>query len=400
MAQRGRVPQMLFDSSLRKELGRSFSATVVVLVTIVMTVMLIRTLSQATRGLVDPAEVMLVMGFTVLGHLPTILTLSLFVAITATLTRMYAGSEMVVWFSCGQGLLSFLRPVLRFAWPVLLAVALLALLVWPWANLQIRELRDRFQGRGDIERVAPGRFIESQNGQRVFFIDKDTPDANTGRNIFIISRDSATGRETVTSAESGHLETIDGSSFLILEKGQQLESQLAIESSGEMRLAFFDRHGSRMGESAQAHASSTHPTLRSTASLLADPTPRHQGELSWRFGLTLAAINCTLIALAATRVNPRAGRSASLAFSMFTFAAYYNLLTIGENWIARSRVGMLAFMLALHGGIFLLTVLWLLGRDGGWLSRWRRRRAATAAAVDTVLPPLDAPKANAKGGQS
>jgi hypothetical protein len=40
---------MLFDSSIRKELGRSFGATLVVLVTMVMTVLLIRTLGQATR---------------------------------------------------------------------------------------------------------------------------------------------------------------------------------------------------------------------------------------------------------------------------------------------------------------------------------------------------------------
>ena len=52
---------MLFDSSLRKELGRSFGATLVVLVTIVMTVMLIRTLGQASVGRVNPSEVMLVM---------------------------------------------------------------------------------------------------------------------------------------------------------------------------------------------------------------------------------------------------------------------------------------------------------------------------------------------------
>ena len=50
------------------------------------------------------------MGLTVLGHLPTILTLSLFVAVTATLTRMYGSSERVLWFSCGQGLGRFVRP--------------------------------------------------------------------------------------------------------------------------------------------------------------------------------------------------------------------------------------------------------------------------------------------------
>ena len=367
---------MLFDSSLRKELGRSFGATAVVLVTIVMTVMLIRTLSHATRGLVNPSEVMLVMGFTVLGHLPTILTLSLFVAITATLTRMYVNSEMVVWFSCGQGLLSFARPVLRFAWPVLLAVAVLALLVWPWANLQIRELRDRYQGRGDIERVAPGRFIESQGGQRVFFIDKDSPDDITGSNIFIAATER--GRESVTTAESGRLETIDGERFLVLRQGQQLTREL---ESGEMRISRFERYGSRLSEDAPEHTSSTHPTLLPTSTLLANPTPRHRGELSWRIGLLLAAFNCTLIALAATRVNPRAGRSASLVFSLAAFAVYYNLLTMGENWIARSRIGMVPYMVLLHGGIFAAAMLWLLARNGEWLMRWRLRRAASASAT-------------------
>ena len=61
---------MLFHSSLRKELARSFGASLVVLVTIVMTMTLIRTLSQASRGSVNPQEVLMVMGYSVLGYLP------------------------------------------------------------------------------------------------------------------------------------------------------------------------------------------------------------------------------------------------------------------------------------------------------------------------------------------
>ena len=72
-----------------RELARSFGATLVVLVTVVMTMMLIRTLGQASRGSVSPSDVMLVMGFTVLGQLPTILSLSLFIAVVGTLSRMY-----------------------------------------------------------------------------------------------------------------------------------------------------------------------------------------------------------------------------------------------------------------------------------------------------------------------
>ena len=114
---------MLFHSSIRKEMSRSFGATLVVLTTIVMTMLLIRTLSLATRGDVNPAEVMLVLAYTVLGHAPTILTLSLFVSIVSTLSRMYRDSEMAIWFSSGQGMLSFVRPLAGFAWPNLRRVA-------------------------------------------------------------------------------------------------------------------------------------------------------------------------------------------------------------------------------------------------------------------------------------
>ncbi len=367
---------MLFDSSLRKELGRSFGATLVVLVTIVMTVMLIRTLGQASIGRVNPSEVLLVMGFTVLGHLPTILTLSLFIAITATLTRMYAASEMVVWFASGQGLLTFLRPVLRFAWPVLLAVAVLALLVWPWSNQQIRELRDRYQSRGDIERVAPGRFIESAGGQRVFFIDKDTADAQTGHNIFIAATER--GKETVTSAQSGRLETLNGERFIILENGHRLETDL---KTGETRISQFTEYGNRISERAAGPAATDAPSMKPTVTLLREPTPRHLGELSWRLGLALAALNCVIFALAATRVNPRVGRSAGLVYALFAFVTYYNLINFGENWIGRERVGFVPFVLLLHGGIFMLAVGWLLARQYDWLSRWRLRRPHAGGAA-------------------
>src|SRR3954469_5590515 len=142
---------MLFHSTIRKELARSFGASLVVLVTIVMTMTLIRTLSLASRGSVNPEEILMVMGYTVLGYLPTILTLSLFIAIVGTLSRMYRDSETVIWFAAGRGLSSFLGPLFRFAWPILLVVTVLALVIWPWANTQTEQLKDRYGRRGDLE---------------------------------------------------------------------------------------------------------------------------------------------------------------------------------------------------------------------------------------------------------
>ena len=163
---------MLFHSSIRKELARSFGASLIVLVTVVMTMTLIRTLGLASRGSFNPSDVMLVVGYTVLTFMPNVMTMALFIACMATLTRLYRDSEMVIWFGSGSGLAGLIQPVFRFAWPVILAVSALALFALPWANRQIDDIRENYERRGDLERVEPGRFQESADGKRVFFVEK------------------------------------------------------------------------------------------------------------------------------------------------------------------------------------------------------------------------------------
>ena len=354
---------MLFHSTLRKELARSFGATLVVLVTIVMTMTLIRTLSLATRGSVNPQEVMMVMGYTVLGYLPPILTLSLFIAIVGTLSRMYRDSEMVIWFAAGRGLSAFLGPLFRFAWPVLLVVAALALVVWPWANAQTQEMKDRYGKRGDLERVAPGQFQESASGKRVFFLDKDSPDNKSGKNIFISTNEH--GKETVTSARSGRIVNIGEDQFLLLANGQRLESS----ANAQLKVSEFEEYLSRIGENDVGSREELPAKTRSTFALVMNPTPTHLGELAWRVGLALAAFNFIIIAITVSSVNPRAGRSGNLVFALFAFVIYYNLLNMGQSWITSGRAGFGVFMLGLHGGVALLGLFWLAKQHNGWAVR-------------------------------
>ena len=119
---------MLFHSSIRKELARSFGATLIVLVTVVMTITLIRTLGQASRGFINPQDVMLFMAYSALGRLPTILMLSLFISLVSTLSPMYRYSSMVVWFTSGMVLASILGPSFRFPWPVPLVLSVVGFL--------------------------------------------------------------------------------------------------------------------------------------------------------------------------------------------------------------------------------------------------------------------------------
>ena len=364
---------MLFHSSVRKELARSFGATLVVLVTIVMTMTLIRTLSQASRGSVNPQEVMMVMGYTVLGYLPPLLTLSLFIAIVGTLSRMYRDSEMVIWFAAGRGLSAFVGPLFRFAWPVLLVVAALALVVWPWANAQTQELKDRYGKRGDLERVAPGQFQESANGKRVFFLDKDSPDNKSGKNIFISTNER--GKETVTSARSGRIVTIGESQFLLLSNGQRLES---VAGSPALKVSEFDEYLNRVGENELGARDALPAKTKSTLALAVDPTSANLGELAWRLGLALAGFNFVVIAITVSSSNPRAGRSGNLVFALFAFVVYYNLLNMGQSWVTSGRAAFVPFLVGLHGGIAAVGLLWLAKQHNNWtfadLSGRRRAR--------------------------
>ncbi|MFM7026852.1 MAG: LPS export ABC transporter permease LptF [Limnohabitans sp.] len=355
---------MLFDSSLRKDLARNFVATTVIILTIVMTIMLIRTLGQASKGSINPSEVLLIMGFSLLSQLTTVLALSLFVSVIATISRMYSDSEMVIWFSSGRSIAAFVPVVLRFAWPILLAISLLALFAWSWSNQQIKDLQDRYDKRNDVERVAPGRFQESSGGKRVFFIDKDTPDQNTGTNVFIST--SEDDIETTITARRGRIEWRGQDKFLVLDQGEQWVHKV---STDETRRTHFEHYDMLVDASAARESGNTSSRQIPTVSLIKNPTPVNLGELSWRIGLGFCALNFTLMALPLSVVNPRRGRSYQYGLALLIFIFYYNLVNIGQNWISNGRFGFAGWMLALHGSAGLFTVTWLWARHRQW--SWR-----------------------------
>jgi lipopolysaccharide export system permease protein len=367
---------MLFQSSIRKELARSFGATLVVLVTIVMTIVLIRTLGQASRGFINPQDVMLFMAYSALGRLPTILTLSLFIAMVSTLSRMYRDSEMVVWFTSGKGLAGFLPPLFRFAWPVLLIVALMSLFVWPWSNQQTQDMREHYESRGDLDRIAPGQFQESSSGNRVFFIDRGVKAGEkSSTNVFIAATEK--GKSSITTARSGRIEVRDGAQVLLLENGQRLES---VTGQAALKVSEFEEYGSKTGDAAPLNADTSQAKLQSTRALIKSPTPGNLSELAWRLGLALAAINFVVLAVALASVNPRGGRSGNMIFVLLTFVVYNNLLNLGQSWIFVGLITFSNFLLLLHGGVLLLALAWLFKRHTNWTLRTALRPRGRAAA--------------------
>jgi lipopolysaccharide export system permease protein len=233
-------------------------------------------------------------------------------------------------------------------------------------------MKERYGRRGDLERVAPGTFQESASGRRVFFLDKDTPDNKSGKNIFISTIEH--GKETVTSARTGRVVTEGDSQYLLLSNGQRLETSL---SGQGMKISEFEEYGNRVGSNELGPGDDSPAKARSTFQLLLEPSAVNRAELAWRIGQALAALNFVILAITVSSVNPRVGRSGNLVFALFAFVVYFNLLNMGHSWITSGRASFAGFLLGLHGTALAFGLFWLAKQHNNWsvAGLLRRQRA-------------------------
>jgi lipopolysaccharide export system permease protein len=232
-------------------------------------------------------------------------------------------------------------------------MATLMLVAWPWTNQQITQLKARFEQRGDLQRVAPGQFQTSANGQRVFFVDKDSG-SSAARQVFVSS--TIDHIESTISAQSAQVKRDDNRQQLTLHHGQKLDRNT---QTGIMTLSQFDQYDIEIGDKPLSDMGSAAPKNRWTWDLLRDPSHPAQAELGWRMGLVMCSLNLVLLAVAMTSGNPRSGRSGNLALAIFTFLLYMNLINLSQTWVEHGKLSATTSFIGLHGSIFAMGVLWL-----------------------------------------
>lgn len=352
---------MLFDSSIRRELWRGFVGTLVVLLTVVLTMMLIRLLGLAAKGSVAVSDLSLLLGYTMIGQMPTLLSLSLFVAVVGMLNRIQRESEMVVWQASGVRLTRMVKPLWQMCWPVLVILGLLLLVARPWAQQQSQLIKDRFERRSDIARVAPGQFQASSDGRRVFFIDSQSDGEKRGKNVFIVLTDGAV--ESVVHAREGLVDISQGQRYLNLWNGERVETRL---DTGESSRSQFETARVLIGEAPLALTGNDRARNLPTWDLLRTPTPDNQAELVWRLGSLWAAFNLVLIGLVTTTSQTRRANAWTMVWALLVFIVYFNVLTLSQSWVASGRLSMHSGLLGIHGAVLALTLAGLWWRDGGW----------------------------------
>ena len=343
---------MIFQRSLLREFASTGIATFVVLLAITITTQLIRFLGYAARGNISTDAVLTFLGFASLRYLPILLSLTLFISVLMTLTRSYRDSEMVVWFTSGQGLNAWIRPVLIYAAPLVSVIAVLSLYLSPWSMGKTEEYRRQLESRDEVSAISPGVFKESRDAERVYFVEKLAANLTTVANIFVHSEED--GQIGTTVAKRGYQETAPhGDRFLVLQNGRRY---IGPPGSAEFRIIEFEKYSLRI-ESSEAKAALPTVKSKSTASLMKENSAEATAELIWRAGLPISAFVLCLLAIPMSFVNPRAGRSVNLLFALFTYIVYNNLLSVSQARVAQGRMDFSVGLWLVHAGMVILLIV-------------------------------------------
>jgi lipopolysaccharide export system permease protein len=342
----------IFQRALVSEFAGNGLLVFSVLLGIVVVSQLIRLLSEAVNGKVAVDGVLALLGFSAMNYLPVLLSISLFISILLTISRCYRDSEMVVWFSSGIGLTRWIRPVLWYAVPVVSLIALLSLVLTPWALLKADEYKNKLESRDDVAVTTPGMFRESKQTDRIYFVENVDANSNRISNIFVQTQ-QGDKFSTMVAKQALQQTSPTGERFLVLLNGTRYEGT---SGQRDYNIVEFERYSMRI-DSAPIKQSEPQIRTMTTLALWNKPTSWNRSELHWRFGLPIGALILALLSIPLSYVNPRAGRSLNLVLALVLYMLYSNLISVSNTWVGQGKVPAELGMWGIHLLMLTVTVL-------------------------------------------
>jgi lipopolysaccharide export system permease protein len=282
---------------------------------------------------------------------------------------------MIVWFASGLSITNLIRPVLQFATPLIIIIALLALFIWPWANRESTLISQRFQQRDDVSMVVAGQFKESAKAERVFFIEELDIDKGEVKNIFVA--DSKNGKLSIAVSSTGYIQNSEGGEkSIVLNKGRRYEGQ---PTQSDFRILEFEEYSTKI-RSKETLAPAPRDREKTITELLGDTSPGvinpNRAELLWRMGLPLMALGLVLIAIPLAYVNPRLGNYTAMLYAVLIYLIYSNLLNLTQNFVSQGKISVLAGIWPIHVLAFLIAFALIRNRINPSLKWWRRQLPA------------------------
>ena len=352
---------------LVRELSGTFFAVTTVLLMIILSGRLIKTMAAAAAGEVSVEFILLALLYRLPYFLDIIIPLALYMSILIGYGRLYAESEMTVLTATGFSDRKLLAYSMIPALFMMLMVALSSMYLSPLGAQKTEDLYVEEAKRTEFELLAPGRFQSALKGSRVTYTESLSSDKQQMNHVFIADGDSLIVAERGTQYVSPET----GSRFLELHEGRRYD---LTPGSAELQVLDFERYGVRMSQE-QAERRQLRKEALATLDLIGSDNPLYVAQLHWRISLILLVPIGTLMAFPLSRVNPRQGRFTRMFPALMLFMVYVSMLAGLVGLVEKGRVSPYLSLWLVHL-LFLLIALTIFL----WPSykRWRYVRRISA----------------------
>lgn len=350
----------VFGRYLARETLQSWAAVAGVLTLVILVNRFALYLGEAAAGRISSGITLVLLGLNLIGLMQIVIPVSLFLATMLVLGRLYRDHEMAVATACGLSPGRLYRPFLVLAGVAAVGIAGISLVAAPWAAALGHRIEVRAQREARVSLLVPGRFKPIGNGRSVFYAEQGKADG-TLSGVFAELDETNKGRPTVLTGSEGELKInpANGERHLLLEQGYRYSGKPGRSGWTVTRFRRADIliHA---GGSAKVGGPVALNRLPSAALWGRDDAPA-RAEREWRLIQPLTVLVLILIAVPLAQTRPRQGRYARLVPAILVYVLYFNLLGVGQTWVAHGRIPPLPGLwwvplLFAAGGLMLLWV--------------------------------------------
>jgi len=345
-----------------KEMLLTWLAVLVVLLVIMIGNVLGRSLSRVTDGSIQADMLLILVGVKSISLLVTLIPLGLYLGILLAHGRFYRDSEMSVMQACGVGWFDLLRPTAIIGLLGVFAITILTVFASPWAARYEQNLTQSIRDQSALSLVTPGKFVESADGNTVFFARQSNPERTQFNDVFMYRQK----KDAMPAIDSARIATYQvdaetGDEYLIFTDGQ---TSVGRPGDEQYTITQFKRQGVL-----RPRAEVAEPRLivkgKYLSQLWGTGDPADQAELQWRISIPLAALLLALLAVPLSYTSPREGRFGKIAIAILIYIPYANLLVLMRKWIAAGALPAWVGLWPIHILVAVL-IMALLVKRMGW----------------------------------
>jgi lipopolysaccharide export system permease protein len=348
---------------IMRDLVKTLSAVLSVLVVIIVSRKFIRVLDDVIQGQIASDTLFIILGLKMLIAFITFLPAATFMAVLMVLGRMYRDQEMAAISSAGGGILTIYRAIFLVLLPLSVAATFLSLNVSPWAERQIEARTHHDKESADLRGLIAGKFSEYSHGDIVFYVE--TIDSQKQlHHVFVQHRQKE--EVAIINAESGTLKELEDGQYMILKNGERVQGK-----AGELNYAIehFDDYAVRIDTKVVPLVIGKQAALFSE--LWESNKSADSAEIQRRFAVPLGILLLGFIAVPLAELSPRGGIYGNMLVGFLIYFSYGNLLSVSQSWVLKQKMS--PFLGLTSVNLLLLIVgCVLLAKFYGW--NWLKSR--------------------------